>query len=89
MKRILCLLSILTFAVIISNYPMCSNVTAFEKKTGEQKTAEETTAKDYVCGMDVNKDKALKVEHDGKTYYFCSKHCEETFKKDPSKYLKK
>ncbi|MBM2833421.1 MAG: hypothetical protein HW406_582 [Candidatus Brocadiaceae bacterium] len=89
MKRILCLLSILTFAVIISNYPMFSNVTASEKKTVEQKTAEETTAKDLVCGMDVIKDKALKADHDGKTYYFCSKHCEETFKKDPSKYVKK
>ncbi|OHC07169.1 MAG: hypothetical protein A3J92_07765 [Planctomycetes bacterium RIFOXYC2_FULL_41_27] len=63
---------------------MNSNVIADEKKT-----AEKTTVKDYVCGMVVNTDKALKAEHDGKTYYFCSKHCEETFKKDPSKYLKK
>ncbi|MCF6156946.1 MAG: YHS domain-containing protein [Candidatus Brocadia sp.] len=38
--------------------------------------------------MEVNKDKAIKLEHDGKAYYFCSKMCEETFKKDPSKYLK-
>ncbi|MBI5678165.1 MAG: YHS domain-containing protein [Planctomycetes bacterium] len=44
---------------------------------------------DHVCGMEVHKDKALKLEHDGKTYYFCSKNCEETFKKEPSKYLKK
>ena len=84
MRRILCLLSALSFAVIISGYVMNSNIRADEKKA-----AENTTAKDYVCGMDVNKDKALKVEHDGKTYYFCAKHCEETFKKDPSKYLKK
>ena len=84
MKRFLYLLSALSFTVIISSYLMNSNVIADEKKT-----AEKTTVKDYVCGMDVNTDKALKAEHDGKTYYFCSKHCEETFKKDPSKYLKK
>ena len=85
MKRILCLLSALSFTVITSSCLLISNVIADEKKTEGQ----QTTAKDYVCGMDVNKDKALKVDHDGKTYYFCSKHCEETFKKDPSKYLKK
>lgn len=84
MKRILYLLSVLSFAVIISGYVMNSNIRADEKKA-----AEKTTAKDLVCGMDVDKDKALKADHDGKTYYFCSKHCEETFKKDPSKYLKK
>ncbi len=89
MKRILYLLSVLSFAVIISSCLLISNVIADEKKTERQQAAEKTTEKDLVCGMDVNKDKALKAEHDGKTYYFCSKHCEETFKKDPSKYLKK
>ncbi|MBI2470111.1 MAG: YHS domain-containing protein [Planctomycetes bacterium] len=84
MRRILCVLSALSFAVIISGYVINSNVRAEEINA-----AEKTTAKDIVCGMDVNKDKALKADHDGKTYYFCSKHCEETFKKDPSKYLKK
>jgi len=88
-QRFLYLLSALSFTVIISSYLMNSNVIADEKKTEGQKTVEKTIAKDYVCGMDVDKDKALKVEHDGKTYYFCAKHCEETFKKDPSKYLKK
>ena len=28
-----------------------------------------------------------KVEHAGKTYYFCCPGCAEKFKKDPSKYL--
>ncbi len=31
--------------------------------------------KDPVCGMDVAEDNALKIEHEGKTYYFCGKHC--------------
>src|SRR5262245_39903916 len=29
------------------------------------------------------------VEHEGKTYYFCSKHCVHSFKQDPGKYLTK
>lgn len=42
--------------------------------------------KDPVCGMDVDPAKALKADHKGKTYYFCSKHCQEKFQKDPAQY---
>jgi YHS domain-containing protein len=59
-------------------------MTGAEGKASEKKD----TAKDSVCGMEVNKDKSIKLEHDGKTFYFCSKICGETFKKEPSKYLK-
>lgn len=89
MKRILWLLSALSFTTLISSYSMNLNVIANEKKVEEQKPVKKTTTTDHVCGMEVHKDKALKLEHDGKTYYFCSKNCEETFKKEPSKYLKK
>lgn len=89
MKRILWLLSALSFTTIISSYSMNLNVIANEKKAEEQKPAKKTTAIDHVCGMEVHKDKATKLEHNGKTYYFCSKKCEDTFKKEPSKYLKK
>ena len=89
MKRTLCFLTALSFTAIISNYSMNLNVTANEKKTEEQKPAKKTTAMDRVCGMEIHKDKALKLEHDGKTYYFCSKKCEDTFKKEPAKYIKK
>ncbi len=45
------------------------------------------TAKDPVCGMQVEPAKAAgTLEHDGKSYYFCSKHCLETFRKDPARY---
>lgn len=30
-----------------------------------------------------------KVEHEGETYYFCCKGCDDDFKKDPEKYLHK
>jgi len=44
--------------------------------------------KDPVCGMQVDPVKAAdKVEHDGKTYYFCSKRCAESFAQDPPKFL--
>ncbi|HET7171295.1 MAG TPA: permease [Gaiellales bacterium] len=32
-------------------------------------------ATDPVCGMTVDRAKALKLEHDGRTSYFCSEHC--------------
>jgi uncharacterized protein len=34
---------------------------------------------DPVCGMSVDKGKALRLERDGHTYYFCSEHCRSAF----------
>jgi len=43
--------------------------------------------KDPVCRMEIDEEKAAaKVEHMGKTYYFCSKACEEKFESDPHQY---
>src|SRR5262245_6878200 len=43
---------------------------------------------DPVCGMQVNPQSAAgSHQHSGVTYYFCSKHCLESFKADPHKYL--
>jgi Cu+-exporting ATPase len=43
---------------------------------------------DPVCGMEVDTETAQNtVEHDGKTYYFCSRGCMLDFKEDPDKYL--
>jgi uncharacterized protein len=36
-------------------------------------------ATDPVCGMSVDKGKALRLERDGHTYYFCSEHCRSAF----------
>lgn len=45
-------------------------------------------AKDPVCGMMVDPQKAAgKVEHAGKTYFFCSPRCKERFEKEPEKFL--
>ena len=43
---------------------------------------------DPVCGMTVNKDAAAgTVDFEGRTYFFCSKHCVEKFRSDPRRYL--
>jgi P-type Cu+ transporter len=46
------------------------------------------TAKDPVCGMDVDpNDSAGSAEFEGTTYHFCSEHCLTRFKKNPSVFL--
>jgi Cu+-exporting ATPase len=44
--------------------------------------------KDPVCGMMVDPQKSAgKIEHAGKTYFFCSPRCAERFEKEPKKFL--
>ncbi|WP_254546525.1 permease [Halomarina pelagica] len=41
---------------------------------------EEPTARDPVCGMEVNPEETdYATEHDGRTYYFCSRACKDGF----------
>lgn len=43
--------------------------------------------KDPVCGMMVDENNTrFMSEHEGVTYYFCSKGCKDTFEKDPRRY---
>ena len=43
---------------------------------------------DPVCGMEVETDLTdLKLEHEGKTYWFCGKGCLLEFRDDPARYL--
>src|SRR4029077_14862257 len=45
---------------------------------------------DPVCGMTVHPDSATgSYKHKGETYYFCSRHCFEKFRKDPEAFLAK
>jgi Cu+-exporting ATPase len=45
--------------------------------------------KDVVCGMQVDRAKAAGTsEHNGKTYYFCSKSCKTKFDANPAQYAK-
>jgi YHS domain-containing protein len=60
---------------------------AFETDRTLAKGESMASAKDPVCGMEVSKDTELKTEHDGETYYFCSRGCKLDFEEDPEKYL--
>ena len=37
-------------------------------------------ATDPVCGMKVDREKAIVLEHDGRRHYFCSQHCADAFR---------
>jgi uncharacterized membrane protein YraQ (UPF0718 family)/YHS domain-containing protein len=41
---------------------------------------------DPVCGMKVDRSKALTGEHAGRAYYFCSEHCLHAFQSEPNRY---
>jgi uncharacterized membrane protein YraQ (UPF0718 family)/YHS domain-containing protein len=43
--------------------------------------------KDPVCGMTVDRAKAVTAEHGGHTFHFCSEHCRHAFETDPSEYV--
>ncbi|MCS7124499.1 MAG: copper-translocating P-type ATPase [Candidatus Bathyarchaeota archaeon] len=44
---------------------------------------------DPVCGMKIDPDAAYsKIEHEGRVIYFCSRICEEEFRRNPKKYAK-
>lgn len=42
---------------------------------------------DPVCGMTVDRDKAVTTRHAGRTLHFCSEGCLRTFETDPGRYL--
>jgi len=55
-----------------STLPMSEAISTTAKPTAEM-------AKDPICGMVVAKDRSLKKEMGGRTYYFCSEGCVKTF----------
>lgn len=45
-------------------------------------------AQDPVCGMQVNESNApAKSDYKGRTYYFCSLDCKQTFDNNPEEYV--
>ncbi len=52
--------------------------------TKQASAAEQGETKCVTCGKAISdKDKSVKVEHEGKTVYLCCEVCAEKFKKDP------
>jgi len=59
-----------------------------QHENGGHEMENEGTALDPVCGMTVNKETAEhRSVHGGRTYYFCSAGCKQSFDKDPEKYM--
>jgi Cu+-exporting ATPase len=57
-------------------------------ETRKQEEVEMGTAKDPVCGMEIDpRTAAATAEYKGETYYFCSDACHQKFKAEPEKYI--
>jgi len=79
------LMSISTVIVAINS----QTLRKYEPRIAELKEKTHLTT-DPVCGMPVEPEKAYsKVEHEGYVIYFCSRNCEEQFKRNPKEYLSK
>jgi YHS domain-containing protein len=74
--------------IITSNTPEVVKklLNPFTKKKTEMS---QEKVKDLVCGMHIDKERAIKTEYEGKTYYFCAQHCKDKFSKEPGKYIEK
>ncbi len=45
--------------------------------------------KDLVCGAEIEQERsAAKDDYKGKTYHFCSEECRDSFRQNPSNYIK-
>jgi len=80
------------FAVILMGLIMGIVGNAIKLKTLKRKKntlscKENNFAIDPICGMNVDKCDGLRTEYKGEFYYFCSSHCQETFEKEPEKYI--
>jgi len=62
------------------------NFIKFEPRGMASPLQKANIAIDPVCGMDVNTKEGLTTEYEGKSYYFCSPHCQATFEKEAQKY---
>ncbi len=76
------------FAVILMGLVMgaIGNLIKFESKGLANPLQKAEIATDPVCGMSVDTEKGLTSEYQGKSYYFCSPHCQATFEKEAQKY---
>ena len=67
------------FGSIALNYKLFTNALGLVIFAGLFALTMRRSATDPVCGMSVDRAKAVRVERDGSTSYFCSEHCARTF----------
>ena len=66
----------------------------FQRLSGRRRAGQELkgsgrTAKDPVCGMEVDVEKAAGISvYSGQAYYFCAPGCKQAFDANPEKYLR-
>jgi YHS domain-containing protein len=77
MKFLLLLAFFLMFFFYYRNYKK-------RKLNRKEKIRITEMVKDEVCGVYLPKEEALKVEIEGKVYYFCSQECKDAFLKGRS-----
>ena len=67
------------FSPIEVNYKLFLNVAALIVFAALFYMTMKRGVTDPVCGTKVDRSKALRLEHDGTTHYFCSEHCRDQF----------
>jgi uncharacterized protein len=74
------------FTGIVVNYKLILNVIAVAVFAVLIALTQRRGVTDPVCGMKVDRRKALRLTHAGHTYYFCSEGCKATFERGPERY---
>ena len=74
------------FAPVHVNYTLVLNILGLLVFVALYALTLSRGATDPVCGMAVDRAKALTVEHDGTTIYFCAEPCVRQFQADPAAY---
>jgi uncharacterized protein len=67
------------FGSIQVNYKLALNLVATAIFVALMWLTVRRGATDPVCGMTVDRDRALTAQRDGRTFYFCSEHCRSSF----------
>jgi uncharacterized protein len=75
------------FTGVRLNYTLVLNVAGAMLACGLFALTARRGAVDPVCGMAVDRAKALRLEHGGNVYYFCSEGCKAKFEATPDSYL--
>ncbi|MGK2914857.1 MAG: heavy metal translocating P-type ATPase [Porticoccaceae bacterium] len=73
----------------MNDHPHCHSGSSTTSQSDQQTggDAPELDLRDPVCGMAVTEDSAHHSEHDGRSYFFCSAHCQHKFAEQPDTYL--
>ena len=84
MKRIGYFAGIATVALLsMASYTVTTAIAGSDCCGTKASAAEKAETKCVACGKAISdKDKSVKVEHEGKTVYLCCEVCAEKFKKD-------